>query len=120
MGRFEELHLKESQLWAKMRSHCEEAMVKNKRKIENLKKALEEYQAHATLLTDQIRTLLQANRERFNTQLKAAMDKGWVGWATQVAKLHTFHVDLENRRKEGKGFYKLNEESIATVEENLA
>ena len=95
-------------------------MIANKRKIENLKKALQESQACATLLADRIRTLLQENRGRFSTQLKAAMDKGWVGWATQVAKLHTFHVDLENRRKEGKGFYKLNEESIATVEENLA
>ena len=54
MGRFEELHLKESQLWAKMKSHYEEAMVTNKRKIENLKKALEESQARAT---DRIRSI---------------------------------------------------------------
>ena len=61
MGRLEELHLKESQLWAKLESHYEEAAGANKQTIENLKKVLEESQARATLLTDRIRTLLQAN-----------------------------------------------------------
>ena len=44
MGRTEELHLKESQIWAKMKSHYEEAATINKRKLENLKKALDEAQ----------------------------------------------------------------------------
>ena len=48
------------------------------------------------------------------------MDKGWSGWAMQAVELHTFRADMENRRKEGKGFHKLNEESIATVREDLA
>ena len=47
------------------------------------------------------------------------MDRGWAGWATQAAQLHTYHADLENKRKEGKGFYKLSEESIAVVREDL-
>ena len=75
MGQLKVLHLKESQLWAKMKSLYEEAAVANKRKIENLTKSLEESQVHATLMTDRIYNLLQANHEKFNTQLKAAMDK---------------------------------------------
>mgnify|MGYP006905976982 CR=1 FL=1 len=38
MGRMEELHSKESEIWVKMKSHYEEVVVVNKRKIENLKK----------------------------------------------------------------------------------
>ena len=82
MEQLEELLLKESQLWAKMKSLYEEAMVANKRKTKNLMKALEESQVHTTLMINQIRTLLQANHDKFNTQLKVAMDKGWAGWAT--------------------------------------
>ena len=51
--------------------------------------------------------------------LQAALDKGWPGWAMQVAELHTYRADWENRHKEGKGFYNLNEESITTVREDL-
>ena len=48
------------------------------------------------------------------------MDKGWTTWATQAAELHTYRADLENRRKEGRGFYKLNEESVTAMREDLA
>ena len=52
MGRLKELHLKESQIWAKIQSCYEEATMTNKRKIENLKKALDEAQARSQTLTD--------------------------------------------------------------------
>ena len=58
MGRLEELHEKESQLWAKMKAHFEEAMVANKKNIENIKKALEDLQARSHLQMNRIRTLL--------------------------------------------------------------
>ena len=116
MGHLEELHLKESQLWDSFKRKIE-AVVANKRKIENLTKALDESQVRATLMTDRICTLLQANHEKFNTQLKVAMDKGW---ATQAAKLHTYRTDRENRRKDGKGFYKLSEDNITAIHEDLA
>mgnify|MGYP000235158330 CR=1 FL=1 len=44
MGWLEELHLKESQIWAKVKSHYEEVVTTNKCRIENLKKALDEAQ----------------------------------------------------------------------------
>ena len=47
------------------------------------------------------------------------MEKGWAGWTQQAAELHTFRADHENRTKAGKGFFKLNNESIATVREDL-
>ena len=41
-------------------------------------------------------------------------------WAAQPPELHTYRADGENRRKEGRGFYKLNDESIADVRTELA
>ena len=40
--------------------------------------------------------------------------------AQQAAELHTFRVDHENRTKPGKGFFKLDNESIAAIHEDLA
>ena len=48
------------------------------------------------------------------------MDKGWEAWAAQAAELHTYRADWENRKKEGRGFYKLSEETVATVREDPA
>ena len=36
-----------------------------------------------------------------------------------MAKLHIFRADQENRWKIAKGFYKLDEESITTIHEEL-
>ena len=52
--------------------------------------------------------------------MKTALDKGWTAWAEQAAELHIYRADGENRRKEGRGFYKLNDESIADVRTELA
>ena len=49
-----------------------------------------------------------------------ALAKGWAGWTQQATELHTFRADHENREKAGMGFFKLNNESIAAVHEDLA
>ena len=67
-----------------------------------------------------IKTLLHSHRDRFVWQIKEALDRGWASWTKQAVELHTFRADQKNRQKEGMGFYKLNEESIATVREDLA
>ena len=119
MGRLEELHLKESQIWATMKSLYEEAATSNKRKIENLKKALDEVQNHSQAITDNVCILLQTNREKFTTQLRTTLDKGWTVRAAQAAESHTYRADMEKRRKEGGGFYKLNNESVADLRTEL-
>ena len=87
----------------------------NKRKIENLKKALDEAQHRSHAITANMCILLQTNRENFTAQLKTSLDKGWTTWAAQATELHTYRTDWANRRNEGRGFYKLNEDSIVAV-----
>ena len=65
-------------------------------------------------------TLLHTHRGRFEKQLTEALAKGWAGWTQQAAELHTFRTDHETRTKAGKGFFKLNNENIAVVREELA
>ena len=103
-----------------MKSTYEEAAAVSQQEIANLKKSVEEALNHSQAITDNVCTLLQTNRERFTAQLKMALDKGWMAWATQLAKLHAYRPDWENRRKDGRGFYKLNEESIVVVRKTIA
>ena len=43
-----------------------------------------------------------------------------MAWAKQAVELHIYRADEENRRKEGRSFYKLNDESVADVRAVLA
>ena len=69
--------------------------------------------------TTSIKILLATTHESFTQQLQSAQNTGWADWANQAVELHTYRADQENRLKDGKGFYKLNEESIAIVREDL-
>ena len=51
--------------------------------------------------------------------MKEALNKGWDSCTKQATELHTFCANQENDLKEGKGFYKHNEESIVAVHEDL-
>ena len=53
-------------------------------------------------------------------QLKTTLDKGWMAWVMQAVELHTYRADVENRRKECRGFYKLDDESVVAVQTELA
>ena len=45
--------------------------------------------------------------------------QGWADWAQQATELHTYRTDQENKRNKGQRFYKLNEDNIATIWEDL-
>ena len=47
------------------------------------------------------------------------LQRGWEDWSAQAAKLQIFRVDEENRRKEGHGYYKLNEGSVNAIQADL-
>ena len=103
-----------------MKKHYEDAVVAYKQEILNLKKALHEAQNLSEMIKGHVRIIvLQMHREKFVAQLKTAMDKGWMAWAAQATKLHTYRGDFENRKKEGWGFYKLSDDTIASVREDL-
>ena len=59
-----------------MKERYEEASALYKQEILDLKNALQHAQNHAQAVKENIRIVLQTNREKFSAQLKAAMDKG--------------------------------------------
>ena len=113
-------HGKEAAIWKEMKEQYDQAAALYKQEIADVKNTLQTAQNHLEVVRHNTRSVLQTNRERFTAQIKAAMDKGWEAWAAQAAELHTYRADWENRKKEGRGFYKLSEETVATVREDLA
>ena len=116
----EDHHEQEKKLWAEIKLQYEVRAQGHTAKINTLKTSLDELRAKTDMGTVRIRTLLHTHRTNFEKLLTDALANGWAGWAQQAAELHTFRADHENRAKEGKGFFKLNDDSIATVREDLA
>ena len=59
-----------------------------------------------------IKVLITKHRQRFNSKIDEAQARAWQEWSAQDAELHILHVYAENQRKEGRGFYKMDENSI--------
>ena len=66
-----------------------------------------------------LRTLVDRQRQHFTTTVQAAIGRAGEEWAAQAAELHILRADAENRRKEGRGFYKMDEASIQTLRADL-
>ena len=59
-------------------------------------------------------------RDRARTSINECSEKVWKEWSQQAAELQTLWADEENRKKAGDKFYKMNEESIVAIREELS
>ena len=49
-----------------------------------------------------------------------SIDKGWKTCLAQAAKLQLRRAERDNRKAQGQGFFKMTEEAISTVQEDIA
>ena len=63
--------------------------------------------------------LIAKHRQRFNSKIEETLACAWQEWSAHAAELHVLRADAENRRKEGRGFYKMDENNIQILREDL-
>ena len=66
-----------------------------------------------------IRILLEKQRQHLTKKVEETLSRVGDEWAAQAAELHILRADAENRRKEGRGFYKMDEASIQNLRADL-
>ena len=54
------------------------------------------------------------------TSIDDCLAELWMQWSQQATELQTLRADAENRKKVGDNFYKMDEESIVTIREELS
>ena len=59
-----------------------------------------------------IKILNDKHRQQLNRKIEETLGHAWQEWSAQAAELHVLRADAENRRKEGRGFYKMDENNI--------
>ena len=88
--------------------------------ITRLRKEKQEANARAQVGVDRIRLIMSAWRDRAQASINESTEKVWKEWAQQAAELQTLRADAENRMKTGDKFYKMDEDSIVTIREELS
>ena len=58
--------------------------------------------------------------DRAQANINESTEKLWKEWSQQETELQTLRADAESRRKIGDKFYKMDEESIVTIREELS
>ena len=58
-------------------------------------------------------------RERLHQKFEENVAAIWARWVKQAGELQLLHDDVENRKKAGDFFYKMDQESIITIWEEL-
>ena len=66
-----------------------------------------------------IKIMIDKYRQQLNRKIEETLGRAWQEWSAQAVELHVLRVDAENRRKEGRGFYKMDENNIQLFREYL-
>ena len=77
----------------------------------------QEAHKRAQLGVDRIRHIMSAWRDRTQTSINECSEKVW---SQQAAEQQTLWADAENRKKASAKIYKMDEESIVTIREELS
>ena len=64
--------------------------------------------------------MMSAWRDQTQTRINDCLEKLWKEWSQQAPELQTLRADAENQRKVDDKFYKMDEESIVTIREELS
>ena len=88
--------------------------------IIRLRKEKQEAHRRTQLGVDRIQHIISAWRNRAQTSINESSEKVKKEWSHQAVELQTLWADVENRKKAGDKFYKMDEESIVTIREELS
>ena len=89
---------------------------------EDAKAAREELEANRAQIgmdDNRIKILINKYRQQLNRKIEETLSRAWQEWSAQAAELHVLRVDAENERKECRGFYKMDENNIQLLREDL-
>ena len=67
---------------------------------------------------EKVQAILMWHKEQPRLMVSKSLDKGWKTWSTQATELQILRADYKNR-KEGWGFFKMDDNNIQLLREDL-
>ena len=69
---------------------------------------------------DRVQAIIRRHRLNTLKLVDESLEKGRKIWSAQAAALQVLRADRDNQKAHGSGFFKISEEPIATVQEDIA
>ena len=69
---------------------------------------------------DKVLPVLKTHKLKTLKLVVNTLDKGWKTWSVQATELQLLRADRDNRKTQGLGFFKMKEEAISIVQEDIA
>ena len=69
---------------------------------------------------NRIRGIVLTWRNQTKRLIEESLVKWWSKWAQRASELQVMGADVENRQKDGDNFYKMDADSIVTLQEELS
>ena len=88
--------------------------------ISELRRTLTKTQFEASMTQENVQAIMRRHRLNTLKLVNESLEKGWQTWSAQAAELQLLRADRENRKVQGKGFLKVSEEAMSTVQEDIA
>ena len=91
-----------------------------KAQITDLRHALAEAQFRMTMGEDKIGAIVRRHKLNMLRMVSESIEKCWKTWSAQAAELQLLRADRDNWKAQGQGFFKMTEEAISTIQEDIA
>ena len=88
--------------------------------INYLRKTLAVERFRASISQEMVRAILKCHKLNTLKMVNESMNKGWKTWSAQAAELQLLRANRENRKAQGQGFFKMTNEAISIVQEDIA
>ena len=98
---------------------CEILKVQFQQVTVKAKHELDTYRVKYEMGETRIKAIVAKHRLKLNHKVEEALTSSWMEWVAQVVELQVFREDTENWRKEGRSCYKMDENNIQILREDL-
>ena len=100
-------------------STCELIIRKCEDEAKTAREELELCRAQIGMEETRIKVLIDKHRQHLSRKIEETLARTWQEWSAQAVELHVMRADAENRQKEGRGFYNMDENNIQLFREYL-
>mgnify|MGYP007117629631 CR=1 FL=1 len=87
--------------------------------VDNLQKEIDVLKYQHTMGKGMVRCILSRHKQKMKQMITESLNEGWKMWSKEVAKLQLLRAGHESQKKQGQGYFKMDEEAIRTVQQEL-
>ena len=81
---------------------------------EELKNEVSALKYRLNIGEEKVKAILNRHKQKMHQAITKTLDEGWKQWSVQAVELQLLRANHENKKKQGQGFFKMDEASITT------